>query len=664
NLGETEADAYACRTKTQEKATEIGFNISEGSLADEIIAERLEELDLLYRTVDEIVFETRDEADLAKKELIEIQEIMNDIQSPTKESTLSYENELLEKREKIDAFQTSIKNKYLEKIDNYLSDFDKKFRKEGFLSTGMTREQAGNERALQFAKTLSVNTYEELDNAKVTLVANLPEYGITAEQATLAFQYFADCENKLNTVDGVVFHSRESAELGRKEYAEISKIITDIQSPSRESTLSYEKDLLAKREKIDAFQTSVKNKYLEKIDKYLSDFDKKFRKEGLLSTGMTREQAGNERALQFAKTLSVKTYEELDNAKIILVENLPEYGITEEQATLAFEYFADCEDKLNTVDGVVFHSREDAESGRKEYSEIAKIMSSVTPPTKDSLLSYEKNLFAVLGQIEQFETDVKLKYIKIINDYLEKFDNLFKQTGLFSKAETREAAAQDKALKLVESIATFSCTYADIDRARAELNALLPEIGIDISQAFKATAHLQDREDRLNTVDGIVFSTRDETALAKKEFIEIQKIMSNVTPPTSDSLLDYEQELFVVKSELEKFTTTVKNKYLDLIQKHLASFDEKFRRVSLLKVAETREEAAKERALKFVKSQTYNTVDDVEKARSGLLALLSRLGITAEQADEAMNYITKAENRINGVETPSKFGGFMSRFKK
>lgn len=466
------------------------------------------------------------------------------------------------------------------------------------------------------------------------------------------------------TVEGIVFETREEADLAREELKEIQAIMSTIIAPTKDSTLSYENELLSKKDKVDSFKIAIKNKYLAEIDNYLKEFDKKFRNESFLSSGMTREEAGNQRALQYAKTLPVNSYDELDKARTTLLEFLPEVGITSEQATAANEYFERCENQLNTIDGVLFNSREEAAFGKQELAQITEIMESVAPPTKDSLLSYEKHLFETLELLKPFQTDIKNKYIKLVNDYIQKFDVLFKQISMFKQAETREEAAQDKALKLVKTIAPNTCGYADVDKATQELTNILPEIGIDISQAFAATQYIKSQEDRLNTVDGVVMSSREETQIAKTELSQIQGIMSKIVPPTSESLLDYETELLQYKTEVEKFTTAIKNKYLGIIQKYLTDFDEKFRRVSLIKICATREEAARERALKFVKSKTYNILADVENARNELLQLLPKLGISIEQATEATTFLTNNENRINGVSTGSKFGDFMNKFKK
>ena len=100
------------------------------------------------------------------------------------------------------------------------------------------------------------------------------------------------------------------------------------------------------------------------------------------------------------------------------------------------------------------------------------------------------------------------------------------------------------------------------------------------------------------------------------------------------------------------------------MKKHLVDFDEKFRKVSLIKTAATREEAAKERALKFVKSKTYNTVTDVNNVRNELAELLPELGITSEQATEANEYLTNTENKLIGAAPPSKLKGVFGMFKK
>ena len=219
-------------------------------------------------------------------------------------------------------------------------------------------------------------------------------------------------------------------------------------------------------------------------------------------------------------------------------------------------------------------------------------------------------------------------------------------------------------MKLVKSIAPTGCTYDDVDKAIKALDDTLPKLGIDKTLATDATDYIQAQEDKLNTVDGVVLPDRENAALAKKELEEIQNIMFKVAPPQNEPLLSYERNLLEIEDKLSQFRTPVKDKYIGIIKKHLVDFDEKFRKVSLIKTAATREEAAKERALKFVKSKTYNTVTDVNNARNELAELLPELGITSEQATEANEYLTNTENKLNGTAPQSKLKGVFGMFKK
>ena len=217
-------------------------------------------------------------------------------------------------------------------------------------------------------------------------------------------------------------------------------------------------------------------------------------------------------------------------------------------------------------------------------------------------------------------------------------------------------------MKLVKSIAPFGCTYSDVDNARKTLDDTLPKLGIDITKADEAVKYIQSQEDKLNTVDGIVLPDRETAALAVTELEEIKNIMFKVAPPQNEPLLSYEKNMLNVLEELSRFHTVIKDKYIGIVKKYIVEFDEKFRKVSLLKTTTTREEAAKERALKFVKSKTYNTVTDVENARKELNDLLPELGITLDEAISANEYLNNTESKLNGTAAPSK--GIFGKFKK
>ena len=427
----------------------------------------------------------------------------------------------------------------------------------------------------------------------------------------------------------------------------------------------YEKMLDETKAKLESYETDVKNKYIGIIEQYKAKFDTTFRTVGF-TVYETRKEAAAQRALNFAKSVIPKGYTEQDliDARQKVDEFLLTVGITFEEAEQVSELFRQCYLNVNTVDGIAFNSKEEAEAARAELAEITAIMSDVPKPNPDLLLDYEQKLFDVKAKLESYKTPVKDKYIAIIDDYITKFDTTFKTTGAFSKAETRQQAAQIRALKLVKSIAPTGCTYDDVDKAIKALDDTLPKLGIDKTLATDATDYIQAQEDKLNTVDGVVLPDRENAALAKKELEEIQNIMFKVAPPQNEPLLSYERNLLEIEDKLSQLRTLVKDKYIGIIKKHLVDFDEKFRKVSLIKTAATREEAAKERALKFVKSKTYNTVTDVNNVRNELAELLPELGITSEQATEANEYLTNTENKLNGTAPQSKLKGVFGMFKK
>ena len=466
------------------------------------------------------------------------------------------------------------------------------------------------------------------------------------------------------TVDGIIFETRDEADVAKVELAEIQRIMSVVNPPTKQDNLRYERDLQEKRVKIDSYTTKVKEKYIQKIDEYLDKFDKVFRGVGLVSEGMTREEKGRQLALTFVKNRTINSYEDLEKARQALEAYMPDIGITIDQATEANEYLEQCRRRLNVVDGVQFESREEADEGRKELQEIQEIMKEASPPEKDSLLPYEKRIQEIKEKLQPFKTNIKLKYISILDGHLQKFDTYFKSTGAFSKAETREAAARDKALKHVKSIAGANCTYADIDNARKSLEEFLPLIGIEMNQAVEALEYLQSQENRLNTVDGVTFESREAAAFGLNEYNQIVQIMSSVVPPQNDPLVDYENDLLNTKAKIEQFQTPIKQKYIAVIAKHLDDFDKKFRKVSLIKTCNTREEAANERALKFVKSKTIATLDDVAKARQELAEYLPHLGITMEQATGAVQHLNNIESKLNGTSSGGKLGSLFGKFKK
>ena len=142
-----------------------------------------------YRTVDQVVCETREGADLAHSELEGIREFMRQISEPTSDSLLDYESGLLEKKKEFEeAFQSELKQKYLNQIEKYLTDFDRKFCSVGLFKK-VDRKQAGRDRALKYVKKLDCSSPDKVAEAYRMLEEFLPKVGITLEEAVEAVQY-------------------------------------------------------------------------------------------------------------------------------------------------------------------------------------------------------------------------------------------------------------------------------------------------------------------------------------------------------------------------------------------------------------------------------------------------------------------------------------------
>lgn len=492
NLGETEDDAKICEQKTGELAQKIGVDPKDCKSAYAMIEERFEELDLEYRTVDDIVFDTRDEADEAKKELEQINAIMENLDAPTRTSTLKYEKEALSAKEQLESLKTDVKLKYIEEVDEKLKKFDKLFTE----GNAISREEKGKELAFDFVKEQKIGNYEQLDKAKQKLLDYLPETGLSdISEAEEACDYLQKHENKLNTVDGITFDSREAAAQGRAELESITKIMESVNAPTNDSLLDYETDLLKTRSSLEQFKTPVREKYIMRIDSFLQEFDNRFRKISLLKTAATREEAAQYKALKFVKSKNYAVIDDVYRARNELNDFLPFVGLTAEQATQAVGFLAETEKSLNTVGGVALGSAEEADKAKKELAEIQSIMNNVYPPKNDSLMDYEQHILSVKEQISSFTTDVKLQYIATLDAYLADFDVKFRKISLFKSAATKEEAGKAKALSFVKSQPYK--THEDVAMIRKRFMEMLPFWGLTEQQAAEAAEYISKLDQRI-----------------------------------------------------------------------------------------------------------------------------------------------------------------------
>lgn len=407
NQGRTEEDAKRAKEELLAYCDYINLPVREDLECISYIDKRLEKFDLIYRTVDDIVCSTREEADFARGELEGIQKFMEEIEEPTSESLLDYENDLLEKkREFEETFQSELKEKYLSIIEGYLEEFEDKFCTIGLFKK-VDRKTAGKERLLKIIKKMNLSSIEKIEEAYVKKDELLPKVGITEEEASDTIAYLetrkdllalefvkkepqqteeealaakekliaycneiklplneeCKCMQYINkrlekidlmyrTVDGVVCATREEADKAKAELPEIHEFMRTILAPTSESLLDYEEDLLKKKEEFDErYSSALKEKYMAVFDKYLKDFDRIFCSAGLFKK-VDRKEAGKKKALKFVKNSKISNVEEVEKTYENIKMLLPKLGITEEEAYEAMQYLEKKEEKIKRPKGL------------------------------------------------------------------------------------------------------------------------------------------------------------------------------------------------------------------------------------------------------------------------------------------------------------------------
>lgn len=184
-------------------------------------------------------------------------------------------------------------------------------------------------------------------------------------------------------------------------------------------------------------------------------------------------------------------------------------------------------------------------------------------------------------------------------------------------------------------------------KAKEELLKFYKKIGIDNYEELESYKKIQsilaEYDLKARTVEDEVFNTREEAEIARRELPEIRKLMENIKPPTTNSTLEYEYNLIQIKEEINtNFSSRFKDKYISKINIYLKDFDDKFCTISMFRKG-TRKEAAKVKALNYVKKQKTDTAVDREIALDKLRAYLPKIGLMEQEATEALEYLKKKE---------------------
>ena len=561
------------------------------------LEEKLKEYDKFYRTVkylqNEKVFSNRNAADTARKDVEYITSLIKDVAPPTKDSLFDYKDDVEKKIDMINRnTSTVVKEPYVTLLKSYAESFNKIYLQTGAIFKSKTVEDASKKKFTERFKfsSMDMSTYEKIDAIWVDIEEFIVKINMKKEQLEAELVPIYAAENSLNTVDGYVFESRELANDARKELSIVNEILSQV--PFSDSIdVKYEEAIHNAIDKVDELNTAIKNKYIEILNEELANFDKRYK----------------------------------------------------------------------TVDGILVETREQADIARNEFDSIMELLNGVNPPDKTSMLDYEENVKLKLQVLQSnYSTVIASKYIQILEKYLVDFDVLFRKVSLFGD-NSREDAAQ-KRLKTEMSKLKF-VSWEDVDNAKILLDDLTQKLGINRSFVPEYDKMIEDNEIRLKTVDGVYFETREAADDAKAEYDSIMQLLVDIKPPKKTDLLDYEWK---IKEMLEKITveynTMIKNKYIQLMNKYLTDFDDGFCQISMFKKG-TREEAAKAKALKFVKDAKMLSVIDVENTRSKLISMLPYIGLQQADVAEAEEYLEQRKYEIvNGVSASS--GGKFSKFFK
>ncbi len=181
-----------------------------------------------------------------------------------------------------------------------------------------------------------------------------------------------------------------------------------------------------------------------------------------------------------------------------------------------------------------------------------------------------------------------------------------------------------------------------------KMNNYAKTIGLSENEIDKGKRIIEQQlaklDEEYRTVDGIIFETRAKADLARVELVKINEIIQTVQSSPSDPTLAYEEYIIGKRNEVNAFITEVKNKYIELLNKHLVDFDNKFRTVSFMNIVSTREEAVRKKALNIAKKQVYKSLDDIIQIKENLQEYAILRGVKFEELIEVNDYLNEKEN--------------------
>lgn len=204
-------------------------------------------------------------------------------------------------------------------------------------------------------------------------------------------------------------------------------------------------------------------------------------------------------ALGFIKENQGETEEDAISAKEKLVKFCDDISLDVSDELECMKYINqrlyDFDLAYRTVDGIECESRESADTAKEELPKIQEFMQQISAPTFDSLLDYEKDLLEKKEKFtELFVSELKDKYLAVIDKYLKDFDAKFCSMGIF-KSGTRKEAGQFKAAKYAKGLKISS--ESEYHDAYEQFINLLPNWGITEEEAQEGLSILNRKKENI-----------------------------------------------------------------------------------------------------------------------------------------------------------------------
>ena len=306
---------------------------------------------------------------------------------------------------------------------------------------------------------------------------------------------------------------------------------------------------------------------------------------------------------QFNKQIDFSTEEKLLEGKSLLITLIKQLGLQESE----IKELKEVNDKLHkydlgvrTVDEIVFETREEAAIARKELESIEAIISKMNKNSEASVIEAKEKIQAL-----QLKTSIQDKHLKQIDDMLEKFD-LEARTVDEMVFETREEASITReGIKSIEAI--ISKMDKNSEESVIEAKKSIQEFHLRSSIMDKylepIDAMLEEYDLQARIVDRMVFETREEAAIARKELESIEAIISKMDKSSETSVIEAKEKIQALQLK-----TSIQDKHLKSIDAMLKKLDLEARKYKGV-VYDTREAATLCQKEEEMIEAIYNEID-------------------------------------------------------